>query len=637
MFRAYDAERERLVAVKLFKLDLPPEKVHQLVAEFQQLIAADLQHPVIARPIATGMSGVAAYLAQDYVAAESLDLAVREYGPAPSHDALRVAAQLAGALDFAAVVSLHHGALHPRDVLLSPDETRLTGVGVAQALQKVGVAVPVRRPYTAPERVAGAAIAGRADLFSLAAVVFELLTGKRVPGPGDSAVEAVGDVAGADRVALRAVFARALADAPEARFATGLAFVDALRGALPQTSSATRQPERKSGRGKADDRAAAPASALPFDVPEASDRADLEALPDVPGPSTIVPPSVAPDLPLAAAEEQRYADVEVAPAQPTEEVEPVSLDAARDEPERRDVNIVTSSAFADLGDAAPRRNDRSRASAWPIVAALAVGTAVGFVVGYGVGDRARPEPSSSASTSNGREFTDAAVKNDEARAGSADRAGAPAASTPPPSTAAGARIAPDARVSGSPATAPAPRAPAGAAPAGAAPGAVTDIGHLLVRSTPAGARVTVDGKEAGKTPAVVRDLPVGAHRVEVSRDGYAPVERRVTITQARPSVSLTLPLTRERVDARAAPPTAPEPSTPGTMGRFVGTPYVDSRPSGAKVFLDGKLIGTTPLSIASIAAGEHAVRLEYDGYRRWTSSVRVVASEQNRVTASLER
>jgi hypothetical protein len=38
-----------------------------------------------------------------------------------------------------------------------------------------------------------------------------------------------------------------------------------------------------------------------------------------------------------------------------------------------------------------------------------------------------------------------------------------------------------------------------------------------------------------------------------------------------------------------------------------------------------------------VAAGEHAVRLEYDGYRRWTSSVRVVASEQNRVTASLER
>jgi hypothetical protein len=38
-----------------------------------------------------------------------------------------------------------------------------------------------------------------------------------------------------------------------------------------------------------------------------------------------------------------------------------------------------------------------------------------------------------------------------------------------------------------------------------------------------------------------------------------------------------------------------------------------------------------------VRAGEHAVRLEHDGYRRWSGSVRVVAAEQNRVTASLER
>jgi len=38
VFRAYDATRERLVAVKLFKLDLPPERAHQLVAEFERLI-----------------------------------------------------------------------------------------------------------------------------------------------------------------------------------------------------------------------------------------------------------------------------------------------------------------------------------------------------------------------------------------------------------------------------------------------------------------------------------------------------------------------------------------------------------------------------------------------------------------------
>ncbi len=64
---------------------------------------------------------------------------------------------------------------------------------------------------------------------------------------------------------------------------------------------------------------------------------------------------------------------------------------------------------------------------------------------------------------------------------------------------------------------------------------------------------------------------------------------------------------------------------------------VESRPTGAHVFLDGRMIGTTPLAMPTVAAGEHAIRLELGGYRRWSSSVRVVASERNRVTASLER
>src|SRR2546429_2824400 len=72
VFRAYDPQRERLVAIKLFKLDLPPERVHQLVAAFEGVIAADLTHPALAAPLATGIAGVEAYLVQDYVGAESL-------------------------------------------------------------------------------------------------------------------------------------------------------------------------------------------------------------------------------------------------------------------------------------------------------------------------------------------------------------------------------------------------------------------------------------------------------------------------------------------------------------------------------------------------------------------------------------
>src|SRR5881396_3032176 len=80
VFRTYDAARERLVAVKLFRLDLPPQRMHQLVDEFEWLIAAELAHPNLVAPIATGTDGIAVYLARDFVAADSLDVAVRDDG-----------------------------------------------------------------------------------------------------------------------------------------------------------------------------------------------------------------------------------------------------------------------------------------------------------------------------------------------------------------------------------------------------------------------------------------------------------------------------------------------------------------------------------------------------------------------------
>jgi hypothetical protein len=159
---------------------------------------------------------------------------------------------------------------------------------------------------------------------------------------------------------------------------------------------------------------------------------------------------------------------------------------------------------------------------------------------------------------------------------------------------------------------------------------------LLVRSTPANARVTIDGRDYGRTPLPVRDLTTGPHRVRVTRDGYVAAERRIVITAARRSQAMNFELARASVAPRVAPAT-PAPSTPGTAGRFAGTLIVDSRPAGAKVYVDGKLAGTTPLSMPDVRAGEHAIRIERDGYRLWSSSVRVVAAEQNRVTASLER
>jgi hypothetical protein len=70
---------------------------------------------------------------------------------------------------------------------------------------------------------------------------------------------------------------------------------------------------------------------------------------------------------------------------------------------------------------------------------------------------------------------------------------------------------------------------------------------------------------------------------------------------------------------------------------FEGPLAIVSRPAGARVFLDGHPVGTSPLAMSKVSAGSHVVRLERDGYLPWSSAIQVVAGEQNRVTASLDQ
>jgi hypothetical protein len=106
----------------------------------------------------------------------------------------------------------------------------------------------------------------------------------------------------------------------------------------------------------------------------------------------------------------------------------------------------------------------------------------------------------------------------------------------------------------------------------------------------------------------------------------------------------TLSIHLQPVNARGA--AAPSSSTAGhaptapahqAAASYAGTIYVDSRPRGAKVLIDGKMMGTTPASIPDIPIGSHVVRLELEDHRAWTTSTRVSAGEQSRVTGSLER
>ena len=153
---------------------------------------------------------------------------MRHYAPAPIEKVLPFITQLAGAIDFARSAGVGHGALHPRDIFVTPEEARASGFGVVEALERVGLRAPVRRPYTAPERVAGEAWDARADVFSLGVIAYELLTGRRPSGTGTR----IGTITGGRHAAaIHGVLAQAMDDDPARRQTSALAFASALDAA----------------------------------------------------------------------------------------------------------------------------------------------------------------------------------------------------------------------------------------------------------------------------------------------------------------------------------------------------------------------------------------------------------------------
>jgi hypothetical protein len=159
----------------------------------------------------------------------------------------------------------------------------------------------------------------------------------------------------------------------------------------------------------------------------------------------------------------------------------------------------------------------------------------------------------------------------------------------------------------------------------------------MVRSTPSRAGVTVNGRWRGRTPLPLENLAFGDYVVRVVSPGHEVAREEFTLSATNASRTISVRLERQRRAAAPSPargaavPSAAKPSAP-----FTGSVFVDSRPRGARVFVDGKEVGTTPLRLAEVGIGSHVVRLELPDHRIWSNSVRVAAGAESRVTGSLE-
>ncbi|WP_077089838.1 protein kinase domain-containing protein [Mycobacterium rhizamassiliense] len=249
VFRAYDSATDRIVALKV----LPPHMAED--DEFQQRfrrearIAASLNDPHVVPIHSYGEIDGRLYVDMRLIEGRDLDHYIAENGGRLSAErAVAVIEQVAAALDTAREEGLIHRDVKPSNILVTKarDFVYLIDFGIARAAADTALTHTGHTmgtvAYMAPERFRGATD-HRADVYSLACVLYECLAGTR-PYPGDSFEEQLNGhlntpvprpslVAPGIPPAFDDVVARGMAKDPDQRYQTAIEFADAARAALP--------------------------------------------------------------------------------------------------------------------------------------------------------------------------------------------------------------------------------------------------------------------------------------------------------------------------------------------------------------------------------------------------------------------
>ncbi len=197
VYKAKDSRLGRLVALKVMRPDWTSDMEQRRRFMREARTASSLSHPNILVIHEIDSDGGLDYIAMEYVPGGTLTGLIAS-GPLPVERALRLAAQIADALAAAHGAGIVHRDLKPSNIMLSAgDRVKVVDFGLAKpvgpgapadetsdAVTIAGVILGTA-PYMSPEQAAGGAVDGRSDLFSLGAILYEMLSGRR-PFGGDS-------------------------------------------------------------------------------------------------------------------------------------------------------------------------------------------------------------------------------------------------------------------------------------------------------------------------------------------------------------------------------------------------------------------------------------------------------------------
>ena len=257
VYLAHDIRHNRQVALKVIKPDLAAVVgAQRFLREIQ--VTANLQHPHILALYDSGDANGTLFYVMPLVRGESLRDQLTREKRMTVEETTRIVTQVAGALDYAHRQGVIHRDIKPENILLHDGEALLADFGIALAVgdaskeRMTGTGLSIGSPqYMSPEQAMGERDLGaRSDIYSLAAVTYEMLAGEP-PFNGPTAQVMIAKLMTEKPTSLRVVrdvvtpsldgaVLKALAKSPTDRFATAREFADALTAPAAPVKAPTR-------------------------------------------------------------------------------------------------------------------------------------------------------------------------------------------------------------------------------------------------------------------------------------------------------------------------------------------------------------------------------------------------------------